>query len=782
MSLSGGGDIGEVLLRLGREALEHEGERAGLSPRAGRMRCPWSGCEHKGAERGRDAVIFAAKHPRVHCYACSTSGDLVDLLQRTRGFSREEALAHVRGVPVPERPRPELRVVGSKPPEREGKMEPADVRRLWDSMVLEHPSGRSYLSTRKLDDAIEAGLVRFATPDNKDKRISGRAKQGYVVGALLTDVVGNARGLQLRLARNRLNNDEATIVTVKGSDSSRAFFGNPELIESAPVVAVAEGLADTLALQLWAEGVVCVGAAGKGALPNLAVELEGAGIDVTGKLFVLFPQNDRPDNASRAAFTRLKQLLQARGARVCWEYTPDEFEDLARWRQSKPDALWPPAELARAYGNEPGDDAPRTTILPEGLAVPLPTQVTAERFANDFTTLCALLDDPSQREAVMGRGELTWCEMTTRVRWGDRHLTEHDLSTIRLGLERVARSTDGKPLKFTETDIEKALSILARRKPVHAVREWLGAQRWDGKERLEVELPVILGHESGSFAARLLRRWFVSTVARAYEPGSKADTVLILTGAQGERKSTFFETLAGKWFTDSRVEIGDKDGLLIMREAWVVEWAELESINRSRSNEATKAFLSARVDLFRRPYGREVQRAPRHCVFVGTSNKDEMFSDTTGNRRFWPVKVQVKRIDLAWLRKHREQLFAEAVQLYASGKTCADCAKAGERCSEHRWWLTDEEETQLAALNEQFRTAPHPWTHRIIDHLEEHGLVDTFTIDQIMRGALDMRVQDFHGNDSKIIGDILRELGWKPDRVYESGGWRRVWRRPEVTP
>jgi len=777
-----GGDISELLRRLGADALTHEAESHGLSPRAGRLKCPWSGCEHKGAERERDAVIFSGGHPRIYCYACSESGDLVDLLQRTRGHSRDEALAHVRGVPVPERPRPELRVVGSRPPDETGKLASPEVRRLWEALLADSDVCRTYLEGRGLGGVVDAGLVRFTNVDSSQKELASLARREYRVAALLSDVVGNPRGIQVRLARGPRNDAEPKILSVKGSSTSRAFFGSPGLIEAAPVIAVAEGMADTLALQLWAHGVVVVGAAGKGSLHHVAGELEAAGIDITGKLFALFPQNDRPENKSRREFQRLSQLLAARGARVCWVTTPDEFKDLADWRAARPDGEWPPAELVKAFGNSPGDDAAPVSVLPDGLAIAVPAQVRTERFAQDFTTLCALLDDGAHRESVMGRGELTWCEMTTRVKWGGRALAEHDLSTIRLGLERVARSTDGKPLKFTEGDIEKALSILARRKSVHVVREWLTSLSWDGKQRLEGELPALLGHESGGFEGRLLRRWFVSTVARAFEPGCKVDTVLILTGKQGGRKSTFFEALGGPWFTDSKVEPGDKDGLLIMREAWVVEWAELDAMKRSRSVEATKAFLSARVDMFRRPYGRDIVKAPRHCVFVGTTNEEEILGDNTGNRRFWPIEVRVPRIDVKWLRQHREQLFAEAVALFRGGLGCPRCLAESERCSEHRWWLTEEEDALLVTRNESFRTDQHPWTDIVRDWLEDNRFMDRVTIAQVMKVALDKDIEDFSSSDARAVGTVLRDLGWKRGRVYEGGAWRWMWLRGEATP
>lgn len=782
-----GGDISELLRRLGADALVHEAERAGLR-RGNRMQCPWAGCEHKGPKRDADAVAFAgeAGHFRIYCHACETKGDLIDLLQRTRGFSKEEAIAHVRGVPVPERPRPELRVVGARSPAEEGKMDPSEVKRLWESLAIEDNACRAYLDTRKLGDVVESGLLRFVQDNATDKRLSGRGRQGYRIAALTTDVVGSPRGIQLRLARPTHASDEQKIVSVKGSSSGRSFFGQPGLIEASPVVAVCEGLPDTLAVQLWTdEHAIVVGAAGKGSIRHLATELEAAGIDITGKLFLLFPQNDRPKNVSREQFNLLRTALIGRGARVEWVYTPDEHADVADWWKVKAGGLvWPPPEVERALGKEPGDETEPHAVLPVGVAVPIPAKFEAKSLSQDFTTLCMLLDDPSYRETIFNsRGELTFNEMTTEVRWGERDLVTADLSTIRHGLERIPRSTDGKPLKFDVGDIAQALGLIARRKTVHPVREWLKSLTWDGKPRLEVELPTILGHEAHGFEARLLRRWLVSAVARAMEPGCKADNVLILMGKQRAKKSTFFDKLGGQWFTDSDVKPGDKDGQLKMRKKWIIEWGELDDIKSSRSMELVKKFLSQRTDFFRSPYGKDTLERDRHCVFAGTTNEEEIFSDPTGNFRFWPIQLRITgpRIDAAYLEDNREQLFGEALAHYLGGQGCPLCREHRERCSEHRWWLTDEEDAELGRRNSHFQMVD-VWQHKISDWLDDHRTLPSVTVDQILKVALDIDAEDMGLAQQHRVGKVLRQLGWSTDRVYEDGTWRRVWVRPEATP
>ena len=763
MSAPEGADIADVLRSLGKEGLLAEAERAGLKPRNGRMRCPFAGCKDKGEKERTDSVqVYPGKRQewRLKCHRCGMSGSLVDLLAAVNGWTDVQAIAHLHGLPAPAPTL--LRVVPPPTETAPDKLLPEEIKRVWDGLSASDSHGEAYLEGRGLGEAVELGLVRFAQAAHVDKRVQSWVRKQRLVVALMKDVVGNARGLQARLVRERVGL-EPKISSLKGSSTSRAFFGNPELIESSAVVAVAEGMADTLALAGWAKGheVAVVGAAGKDFLGNIAEELERCDIPVEGRIFALFPQNDRPQNKSRREFNRLGQLLQRRGARVVHVSTHDEYKDLADWLQATPDAAWPPPQLAIALGGEAVHETPETVrAVPAGCAVPVPAEVRAKLFAQDFTTLVTLIDDPSSREAIMGRGELSWCEMTHAPRLEGRPLGDADLIAIRLGVESQARSTDNKPLKFGIEDISQAVELIARRKTMHPVKKWITSQKWDGNNRLGIELPAALGKSETSFAATLLYRWMIAAVARAMKPGCKMDTVLVLVGPQGVGKSSFFSALAGDWFTDSPVNIGDKDGLLVMGRSWVVEWAELDAMRRARDQEAIKAFLSQLSDHYRPPYARRTIEVLRSCVIVGTTNHKEFLHDVTGNRRFWPVEVE--RVDLAWVRANREQLFAEALERF----------KAGEP-----WWLTPEEELLLSAENEEHEVQD-AWVELVGSYVKEHLAFMEFTTAMLLGEALKKPSHLWTPADEQRIGRVMKALGWSKVRRSAGGKFRWVYERP----
>jgi predicted P-loop ATPase len=197
------------------------------------------------------------------------------------------------------------------------------------------------------------------------------------------------------------------------------------------------------------------------------------------------------------------------------------------------------------------------------------------------------------------------------------------------------------------------------------VADWLRSLRWDGVPRIDNWL-VRAGCEGDEVSYLVGRKWLISLAARALRPGCKCDTVLILEGPQGMKKSTLLEAVAGPdLFTDSSIAF-DRDDKLVMHKHWIVELSELSSFKRA-DIETVKNYLSRRKDDFRAPYGRAVQSYPRHFVIVGSTNSGERYlEDTTGNRRYWPVKVRNLNPDL--VREERAQLLAEAVVALEAGE------------------------------------------------------------------------------------------------------------------
>jgi predicted P-loop ATPase len=249
----------------------------------------------------------------------------------------------------------------------------------------------------------------------------------------------------------------------------------------------------------------------------------------------------------------------------------------------------------------------------------------------------------------------------------------------------------------------EAVQVVAEINKFHPVKDYLDALRWDDKERIDRWLTKYLGVEDTEFSRAIGPRWLISGIARIYEPGCKADHTLVLISAiQGRKKSTALQVLAvrGEWFTDRVSNLENKDAMLELHGAWIVEHAELSSIKRSMV-EKVKSFLTATKDRLRLPYGRRVEDFQRTNIFAGTTNDDEMLNDETGGRRFWPVHCG--EIDLNMLREDRDQLWAEAAVRYRAGDP---------------WWLETQELNQLASEEQDKHYEEGQWDDTILRWLE----------------------------------------------------------------
>jgi predicted P-loop ATPase len=243
----------------------------------------------------------------------------------------------------------------------------------------------------------------------------------------------------------------------------------------------------------------------------------------------------------------------------------------------------------------------------------------------------------------------------------------------------------------------EAVQVIAEENRFHPVREYLSSLKWDGKPRLATWLLDYLGAPDIPFTRAVGTRWLVSAVARIFQPGCQVDHVLLLEGPQGIRKSTGLRVLAGdEWFADHISDLGSKDSRMDLHGKWILEMAELDKVRRGEL-EKVKAFLTARTDHFRVPYGRRTEDVPRSCVFAGSLNDQTPLTDETGNRRFWPVRCGT--IDIDALSRDRDQLWAEACQEFQAGAV---------------WWLDSEELVAAAAVEQEQRYENGVWDDAIL--------------------------------------------------------------------
>ena len=137
---------------------------------------------------------------------------------------------------------------------------------------------------------------------------------------------------------------------------------------------------------------------------------------------------------------------------------------------------------------------------------------------------------------------------------------------------------------------------------------------------------------------KMLKCTLIAAVARVFKPGCKFDNCCVIVGKQGARKSTFWSTLGGAFFSDALKDISNKDSLMILHRSWIMEFSEMDYLTTRKQAGEVKAFLSQATDIFRVPYGKSTEVFKRRGIIVGTSNKtDGLLLDDSGNRRFWVI-------------------------------------------------------------------------------------------------------------------------------------------------
>lgn len=143
--------------------------------------------------------------------------------------------------------------------------------------------------------------------------------------------------------------------------------------------------------------------------------------------------------------------------------------------------------------------------------------------------------------------------------------------------------------------------------------------------------------------------------------------------------------------------------------------------------------------------------------FRGHDEQRELPEGRHRGRRFWPVRTGA--IDLEALERDREQLWAEALQLYRRNR---------------RWHLTDLKLVEMAKNEQAMRYETDVWEEAIVEHLVGKPEV---TVKDIMQAALSMNTENMSRSAQNRVTSVLTKLGWK--RGKRSSNGRHLWVSPK---
>ncbi len=429
-----------------------------------------------------------------------------------------------------------------------------------------------------------------------------------------------------------------------------------------------------------------------------------------------------------------------------------DFPKLVAWAKPRaktydpePEVLPPDDEVPlEAYDDQPEVQDPGTQNLWQDLKLHM---ASAKKVANNTANVLKILHEKPPIPNLIWYDEFYRKYFTMLGNRGAREWIEADDVALLVWIQNQFEFID-----LTISNVRQALLDISRQKIRNEPKDWMQGLSWDGVERCRDFFAKYMGAPATPFNEYASRNWWTSIAARVFKPGCKVDNMVILWGPQGIYKSSALDLIGGKWFTEIHEAINNKDFYQAIQGKLLVEVSELASFTKADTNKL-KQVISCRTDRFRESYGRVTKDWPRQCVFVGTTNEGQFSKDATGARRFWRVKCGT--IDLEAITRDREQLFAEAVNLFQAGE---------------KWWVMPSD----AAKEQDDYYQTDEWEYEVATYIDTYKLFGV-TVKDVAKG-LGIELDRLGYMEQKRIRNCLTRLGWetKPKRI-EDGTVAKRW-------
>ena len=301
--------------------------------------------------------------------------------------------------------------------------------------------------------------------------------------------------------------------------------------------------------------------------------------------------------------------------------------------------------------------------------------------------------------------------------------------------------------------LDDALTQLCLSNTFHPILDWWGSLKWDGKKRVDTLLPHYWGAPDTPLNRAIGRKTMIAHVRRVKQPGVKFDQIIVQEGVTNAGKSTSIETLVGaENFSDQSIlDQTDQKQQEMLQGHMAQEIADLKGMKHAEV-EAVKAFASRRIDRARPAYGRRRVDQPRTCVIWATTEEiggNYLKADT--NRRWWPFRVG--DIKLHSLRRDRDQLWAEAIELEATGESL--------QLPPELW--------EVMIAEQEKRREVHPWLFTLEQFEGDRyprrdgwpGWEERVTSDTLLYVVLDQKKANATAGMWRQVATLMERLGWQ---------------------
>ena len=333
---------------------------------------------------------------------------------------------------------------------------------------------------------------------------------------------------------------------------------------------------------------------------------------------------------------------------------------------------------------------------------------------------------------------------------------------------------------FSARNYDIAVTKVADDRAYHPIREFIESlPEWDKVPRVDTLLVDYLGAGDTAYVRAVTRKTLCAAISRVLRPGCKFDSMLVLNGPQGVGKSTLIAKLAGEWFSDS-LNLGDtkdKTAAEKLQGYWILEIGELAGLKKAEV-ETLRSFLSRQNDIYRAAFGKRATPHLRQCVFFGTTNAESGYlRDTTGNRRFWPVKTPGSGKKQSWNLTHEEilQIWAEALVYVRQGEKLYLSAEMDALAKDEQREAMESDEREGLVREYLDTLLPERWaemdlferrnflTGSDFGGLQEKGTVKRTSVSnmEIWCECFGKERANLRRTDSNELTGIMARLGWK---------------------
>ena len=333
---------------------------------------------------------------------------------------------------------------------------------------------------------------------------------------------------------------------------------------------------------------------------------------------------------------------------------------------------------------------------------------------------------------------------------------------------------------FSARNYDIAVTKVADDRAYHPIREFIESlPEWDKVPRVDTLLVDYLGAGNTAYVRAVTRKTLCAAISRVLRPGCKFDSMLVLNGPQGVGKSTLIAKLAGEWFSDS-LNLGDtkdKTAAEKLQGYWILEIGELAGLKKAEV-ETLRSFLSRQNDIYRAAFGKRATPHLRQCVFFGTTNAESGYlRDTTGNRRFWPVKTPGNGKKQSWNLTHEEilQIWAEALVYVRQGEKLYLSAEMDALAKDEQREAMESDEREGLVREYLDTLLPERWAEMDLFErrnflsgsdfggLQEKGTVRRTSVSnmEIWCECFGKERANLRRTDSNELTGILARLGWK---------------------